>query len=370
MDKDILLKSIEDIGRIIELIGDDDPDEVAKLEARKAKLEGMIDADGNIRSENLSEISQELQDAYSLVNRMEDLASTAAKKQEIARRVSDFGNAVTGVLDFVKGSEQIRESEQALEDIEPYTPQRKYKRSDELARRIRETRQEGSEAGIRSRTAAGREAIESQYQEDLNRASVASGGQAGVQQALSQVAARNRIRNLLGLNQQAEGFRDQTRRNMNYLATQDVAQNQAADVSERSRASLDYQRFRDAQQAAGQGIAAGELNRRLGRNEFLDAVASMAPSLYRPPEAPARRELPPELTRISPQMESFSPANVPLSGVRQLPPSTSNPQSLPSLSIPSSFSVSPSTGVVKPNQIDFNYDDAIDLFSSQLNWNY
>jgi hypothetical protein len=216
-----ILKLIEDSIAIAKESGDSQRE--AELNSLKEKYSASVGEEGNLPQDMLSEAISDMESLQGMLSGMEDVATTKAKKEQIAKSISDVGNIILGARDLATGNRQIRESEASQEAIEPFTPQRRFQRSSELARRIRETRQEGSEAGLDAQVAGVREAIENQFQQDVNNAAVASAGQSGAYQALAQVASRNRIRNLLNLNQQKAGLRDQNRRNQNFLASQDVS---------------------------------------------------------------------------------------------------------------------------------------------------
>lgn len=259
--------------------GLEDEESKARVDELISQLESIEDTEDNEDSlANLSsELSSVLQEvAPSLQARIDG----QEKKDKFISDISDLVNVASGISDSIIANKQISQGERSLESSTPNIPQRKFKRSDELARRIRETRNQGSLSSVDRQTSGLRQEIEDQYLSDVNRASSVSGGQSSSFGALSQVAANNRIRNLMKLQGVKQDIRNQNERNLNFLTSQGISENQAADVSERARAEADRLRYNREQQAAGNLIQAGNINKRTARNQLLSALPSISGKLF------------------------------------------------------------------------------------------
>lgn len=261
----------------------DDPSKDA-LTIRRDRIQEALNSIPSDSTDNApvnfsEENEQDIAESWKLMAGLKNVAKEQEQIQKIDSVMKSIGDVVSGYADMKIANSQINEAKAAIDNIAPPTGVRNFNRSALLEDQIRETRQSATPQALANRTAGMASDIEQNYYKDLNNAAIASGGQAGAYGANSQVAARNRFRNALELQKLRAQLQDQSQRNLNYLAGQDIAQNRAIDVNNRARAEWDYRRFKDESTAAAELMRAGNINRVNARNRLINQTRSLSPLL-------------------------------------------------------------------------------------------
>lgn len=214
---------------------------------------------------------------------MQKYASELAKTKEITSNVGSF---ISGILDSAEANKQIKEGQRAQSKVKPFENVRQFQRSSLLQDQIRQTKQASTAGAINQATGGLRSEIDNQFQSDVNKAAITSGGQSGAFQANSQAASRARLQNLIQLQDQQSNLRNQNDRNLNYLATQQINENQAADVSDRFRTDQDWRRYSFETDNAADLEQAGRKNARSSRNYIIQQIPGLV-SMGMQPRTPA-----------------------------------------------------------------------------------
>jgi hypothetical protein len=268
--------------------------QLMRLEAEVSDLENTLEAARAAKNtEDIKQISallkekkstqfETLNTSLSLFPDMQKYASELAKTKEVSSNIS---NIVSGILDAAEANQQIKAGQRAQRNVKPFESLQPFKRSNLLQEQIRNTKQANTAGALEQATGGLKSQIENQYGDDVSKAATMSGGQSGAFMANSQAAARSRIQNMIQLQAQQAAFRNQNDRNLNYLATQEIGENQAADVSNRFRAGQDWDRYRFETENAAGLEQAGRKNMRSSRNYMMRQIPGlmtmgMQPKVY------------------------------------------------------------------------------------------
>jgi hypothetical protein len=267
------LKSKSEIEELIEHLETlkEDHDNPEEVQSQIDKFKNLIleggDSDGNFDLlESYDEGMSSILDSF----KGDKLKSDKTKAALGA--LSSSLELVSKIGDGLIGKDQISESKASLDSLETPSKAKPFKRSENLQGAIRDVMSKSTTQGVDSRTAGLRQDILDRYNTDINTAKVASTGQAGSFGSYSQAASNNKLRGAVALNDAKTRLRDLDRNERRNLISQEIAENQAANVSERERARLDYTKYRDAANAAGRGLAAGRVNSRNARVGILNAI--------------------------------------------------------------------------------------------------
>jgi hypothetical protein len=215
---------------------------------------------------------QEMQSSLSQFPDMQKYAEKLANSKEVSSNISSL---FSGIMDLRESNKQIKQGEQASRNVKPFESLPKFKQSNLLQDQIRNAKMSNTPGALNQTFAGAEGAIEGQYKTDINNAAVTSGGQSGSFAANSQAAARRKLQAVIDLQKEKLGFRNQNDRNLNYLAGQEINENQAADVSNRFRAGQDWDRYRFETENAAGLERAGRINKRNSRNYILGNVPDM-----------------------------------------------------------------------------------------------
>lgn len=247
----------------------------AKAAGDTARLKEYNDL---LKSKN-NDYQSQLTESLKMFPDMQKFSQALQKNHQIASNVSSL---ISGILDVAESSKQIKEGQRAARNVKQFENVKPFKRSELLQDQIRTAKQANTAGAMQQATSGASGEIESQYAADKAAAAGTAGGQSGSFAANSQVASRARLKNLMELQRNQLGLRNQNDRNLNYLATQEIGENQAADVSERFRSQQDWNRFNFETRNAAGLEQAGRQNRRMSRNYMLGNVPNLSTMFMNP----------------------------------------------------------------------------------------
>lgn len=298
-----------------------------------------------------------------------DLQKYTKELEKTKEITGNIGSVISGILDIAESNKQIKEGQRAQSMVKPFEPLKPFKRSELLQDQIRQTKQASTAGAIAQATGGLKSEIDNQFSSDVNAAGVTSGGQSGAFQSNSQAAARQRLKNLIQLQVQQQALRNQNDRNLNYLATQQIGENQAADVSERFRASQDWDRYQFETRNAAGLEQAGRQNQRNARNYALQQIPGIASMFVQPkmPTAPLPSNQRVSLNPVS--LKSFHSVNPNSQGDFYGPsePTPSMPTGLMSQNLMRRRNQVPN----QVPRIDFNLDNSFsDIDKYLFNYSY